>query len=262
MCWITVWEKPNFMHLYVIRHGQRADADTGFTGDRNVALSALGHEQAAALGSWFAKRRLDALYSSCLLRAMETAQHVQQATQLPQQVWPVFCESESSWRWRLGKNPQDVEPTVGWRDGRHWDDQEELIKARQTGDYYLLSELSQRFTGCELTQPFRWPDAWWMALEGQTMEIDFARVVLGAQALLNRHGENDHVAVVCHANSGNMLMHYLLGLNRFPSNRFMMNETCVNWLEVTEAGSAGLRMVNGLYHLPPHLQPEWLKGQA
>ncbi len=246
------------MHLYLIRHGERADECPDYSGGTNSPLSPRGEEQSAALAEWFAQKKLDALYSSCLLRAIQTGQSLQRRTGLPQQIWPIFCETESSWQWRQKTKPEKVVKAVAWRDGESWDDQEELSIASKEGDYYLLSEIEQRFPGCELTQPFRWPDAWWKALEGQTMDADFGRVRLGVEALLQKHDSEDHVALVCHANCASMLLSTLLGLDCFPQTLFAMNHTAVHWIEATELGHGKIMATNCLYHLPPHLGPDWL----
>jgi broad specificity phosphatase PhoE len=245
------------MHLFLIRHGERADETPNYTGGANSALSPKGEEQSEALAEWLAAKGIDALYSSCLLRAIQTGQALQRKTGLPQQVWPVFCETESTWQWKLKSDPDAVTKAVAWRDGESWDDQEELAKAKKIGDYYLLSEIGQRFPHCELTQPFRWPDAWWKAFEGQTMDADLARIRLGVEALLHKHGKDDRVAVVCHANSASAILSVLLGLNCFPATRFSMCHTAVHWVEVNELGRGVIRATNSLYHLPPHLRVEW-----
>ncbi|MFF8289470.1 histidine phosphatase family protein [Streptomyces sp. NPDC016309] len=58
----------------LVRHGETAwHADNRYAGRSDVPLTALGHEQAAALGAWAAKQRLDAVLCSPLSRARLTA---------------------------------------------------------------------------------------------------------------------------------------------------------------------------------------------
>ncbi len=67
------------MHLYLIRHGQSFVNLKEWTGgNQDTGLTELGHEQAAALGSWIHKEvgTIDALYASTMRRAQETAGYV------------------------------------------------------------------------------------------------------------------------------------------------------------------------------------------
>ncbi|MDX6233911.1 MAG: 2,3-bisphosphoglycerate-dependent phosphoglycerate mutase, partial [Nocardioidaceae bacterium] len=61
------------MELLLIRHAlpQRVETDDGSPADPRLA--ALGHQQAAALAAWLADERIDAIYTSPLRRAVETA---------------------------------------------------------------------------------------------------------------------------------------------------------------------------------------------
>ena len=67
--------------LYLIRHGQ-SEGNAGIDGGNSVAsrqdplLSPLGHIQAQRLGERFADLPVDAVLSSGLRRALQTAQHV------------------------------------------------------------------------------------------------------------------------------------------------------------------------------------------
>lgn len=61
--------------IIMIRHGQsRANAQSRFAGHSNFDLTALGKEQAALAAKYlFGREKLDAIYSSDLLRAHNTA---------------------------------------------------------------------------------------------------------------------------------------------------------------------------------------------
>jgi probable phosphoglycerate mutase len=63
--------------ILLIRHGETAwNAERRLQGHLDIALNAEGERQAAALGRALAEERIDALYSSDLRRAMQTAQGV------------------------------------------------------------------------------------------------------------------------------------------------------------------------------------------
>lgn len=63
------------MLLYFIRHGESLfNAQRRIQGQSDVALSSMGLRQAAALAPVFESREIDAIYSSPLRRAMQTAE--------------------------------------------------------------------------------------------------------------------------------------------------------------------------------------------
>lgn len=64
------------MHLYLIRHGQSyINLEEWAEGNVDAGLTALGQQQAAALGAWLPAHlpHVDALYASTMARARETA---------------------------------------------------------------------------------------------------------------------------------------------------------------------------------------------
>lgn len=64
------------MHLYVIRHGQsHVNLKEWDSGNTDEGLTELGKKQAAALAKWLPKQipQVDAIYSSTMRRALETA---------------------------------------------------------------------------------------------------------------------------------------------------------------------------------------------
>jgi broad specificity phosphatase PhoE len=67
---------PNVTRLYLIRHGQSAgNAEGRFGGHGNTPLSELGIAQARATARVIADEKIDVIYSSDLLRALQTAEH-------------------------------------------------------------------------------------------------------------------------------------------------------------------------------------------
>ncbi len=72
------------MILFLIRHGESLfNAEKRIQGQMDVALSPLGRRQAAALATAIAALDIDAIYSSPLARAMQTAEPIAAATHLP-----------------------------------------------------------------------------------------------------------------------------------------------------------------------------------
>jgi probable phosphoglycerate mutase len=81
--------------LLLARHGQTADnADGLILGRRDPPLSALGREQARALGAAAMEAGIAIVWSSPLRRAYDTAEIVASATGAPVSVLPTLAESD------------------------------------------------------------------------------------------------------------------------------------------------------------------------
>jgi broad specificity phosphatase PhoE len=79
--------------LYLIRHGQSAgNAQGRFGGHSPMELSELGHEQAKLTAETLAKEKIDAIYSSDLRRAVQTAMPLSEKLHLPVIQTPAFRE--------------------------------------------------------------------------------------------------------------------------------------------------------------------------
>lgn len=69
------------IRLLLVRHGQTAwSAERRYQGSSDVPLNSTGLRQAATLGKYFAGHKIDAIYSSNLQRALQTAAAISQAT--------------------------------------------------------------------------------------------------------------------------------------------------------------------------------------
>jgi broad specificity phosphatase PhoE len=74
------------MHLYLIRHGEsHINLASWDNGNTDVGLTELGRRQANALADWLPEGipTVDALYASTMRRAMETAEFVAAAYDMP-----------------------------------------------------------------------------------------------------------------------------------------------------------------------------------
>ncbi|MEP6900982.1 MAG: histidine phosphatase family protein [Actinomycetota bacterium] len=70
--------------LYLVRHGQSAgNAEGRFGGHSPTPLSELGLEQAKLTAKSLAKEKIDAIYTSDLLRAVQTAEPLAKLLKLP-----------------------------------------------------------------------------------------------------------------------------------------------------------------------------------
>ena len=79
--------------VLLVRHGQsQGNAERRFGGHSPTPLSELGHRQAAATARALAKERVTAIYSSDLLRAVQTAEPLARATGLEIKQTPALRE--------------------------------------------------------------------------------------------------------------------------------------------------------------------------
>jgi broad specificity phosphatase PhoE len=84
---------PTPTHLYLVRHGQSAgNAEGRFGGHGPTPLSDLGREQAEKTARLLAREGISAIYSSDLLRAVETAKPLAERLGLPIHTSPHFRE--------------------------------------------------------------------------------------------------------------------------------------------------------------------------
>ena len=115
--------------VYLARHGQSDwNAARRWQGHADRPLTGLGRRQAAELAERLADTPLDAVYSSDLRRARETAEAVATKHGLPLHVLPELREVDvGSWSGltRLEAEERFPEAFARWRDGgQGWEDGE------------------------------------------------------------------------------------------------------------------------------------------
>lgn len=77
------------MELILVRHGQTEwNREQIFRGSKDIELDKIGRKQAEALGERLSKRKIDAIYSSSLKRAMSTAEAIARLQGLAVMVGP------------------------------------------------------------------------------------------------------------------------------------------------------------------------------
>ncbi|MGH3022030.1 MAG: histidine phosphatase family protein [Gaiellaceae bacterium] len=115
--------------VYLARHGQSDwNATRRWQGHADRPLTDLGRRQAVELAERLAETPLDAVYSSDLLRARETAEAVATPRGLPVHALPELREVDvGSWSGltRAEAEERFPEAFARWRDGGHgWEDGE------------------------------------------------------------------------------------------------------------------------------------------
>ncbi len=243
------------MHLYVVRHGHKANQEPDYNGGFNTPLSERGKEQARHVAAYFADIDLDAIYTSCQLRALQTAQPVSERCEAPWHVWPSLCEvtgTRLADRWQ--ESSDGIDGLASWPVDEAIATPSKEQLSTMDGHYYTLREIPDRFPGAEVTQPFPFPEAWWVPCEGQTYETGFARVELGAEAIRERHERNESVAVICHNGSANMFVTTLMGYPREPQFPIRFGTAGITRLDLNDDGNWRIGYANRRAHLPEHLQ--------
>ena len=82
-------------HIYFARHGQTIwNVENKICGATDIALTALGHEQAEELGREILRQKLeiDEILYSPLIRAAETARHISELTGIPRRMETALTE--------------------------------------------------------------------------------------------------------------------------------------------------------------------------
>jgi broad specificity phosphatase PhoE len=111
--------------FYIVRHGQsEGNARRLFQGHLDMRLDDTGRAQAAAAGAWLAKEGVDAVFSSPLARAAETARIVAGACSVGEpRLDPLFAEIDTGIFTGLGfEESRERHPEIFARfEGRSWE---------------------------------------------------------------------------------------------------------------------------------------------
>ena len=102
------------MKLYIIRHGQTAwNKEEVFRGTKDIPLNEVGLKEANALGAYLESTPFDALYTSPLSRARQTAQAVADAVGLTPVVEPNLIDLDfGAWQGVSHKEVKEKYPDL------------------------------------------------------------------------------------------------------------------------------------------------------
>lgn len=198
--------------LYLVRHGATTvSAEDRFAGAVEVPLSPEGRKQAARLGERLATERIDAIYTSPLMRAVETA--------------------------RLVAGQRGLEPTLvdELREIRHghWEGLTRAeAQARSPGEYAAWEE-----------DPFTFaPEG------GESGLAVLARALPVIRTIVGRHA-GGHVLVVSHKATLRLVLCSYLGIEpRGYRDRLDQSPACLNVVDFRDPVRARLMLFNDTSH--------------
>ena len=185
--------------LCIVRHGETAwNAEHRVQGQLDIPLNAIGQAQALAASKILSQEKFDAIYSSDLIRARQTAQPV--ANFLSREIL-------------LDKDLRE----------RHYGIFERLtyaeVKIRYPEDY-------ARFEAREPDYAFR---------TGESLRDFFERSVAVISGLANQH-QDQSILVFTHGGVLDMLNRHLTGLPLSAERNFRIPNAGLNRIEVTPSG--------------------------
>jgi len=227
------------MQLYFIRHGQSANNalwdNTGASKGRSEdpELTEVGRRQAALLAEYLSHNGnrfgFTHLYTSLMIRSVETAIAVGQAINLPVHAWEDIHETGGIYQ------DQDEGEPIGLP-GK--------TRAQFTSDYPAL-----------VLPDSLYENGWW----NRPFEVHEAAPIRAQRflaELLARHGNSDDVvAIVSH---GNFYRYFLAASLRLPDPQavwFLMNNTAMSRIDFPPAleGVIVMQYQNRIDHLPAEL---------
>lgn len=165
---------PNATHLYLIRHGQSdGNAEGRFGGHGPTPLSKLGLEQAEKTAKVLAKERIAAIYTSDLLRAVQTAEPLAELLNLP-----------------IHKREAFRERNVGVLQGLTFDESKQQFPR----DYYALIDRNIHH----------------VITEGESYRHLLRRITAELRTILRDH-QRDRIAIFSHTGAICFMTLHLLG---------------------------------------------------
>ena len=201
--------------LYLVRHGQSAgNAEGRFGGHSATPLSELGIRQAEMTAKSLAKERIDAIYSSDLHRAVQTAEPLAKLLDLP-----------------IIKTPAFRERHVGVLEGLTFDESKQSFPK----DYYALVNRNIQH----------------VITKGESYRHLLRRATGELREILRTH-QNEKVVIYSHTGAICFLTLYLVGaINRHTKQTpWLVTSNCgINRFEIRSRTNIRVLAVNDTRHL-------------
>ncbi len=201
--------------LYLVRHGQSAgNAEGRFGGHSATPLSELGLQQARLAAQALAKEKIDAIYTSDLLRAVQTAEPLAELLDLP-----------------IIKTPAFRERHVGVLEGLTFDESKEAFPQ----DYYALVNRNIHHT----------------ITKGESYRHLLSRATGELREILRAH-HGEKVVVFSHTGAICFLTLHLIGaINRYTKQTpWLVTSNCgINRFEIRGRNNIRVLAINDTRHL-------------
>jgi len=201
--------------LFLVRHGQsNGNAEGRFGGHSPTPLSALGKEQAEMTARALAKEKIHAIYSSDLLRAVQTAEPLAVITDLPVITTAAFRERK-----------------VGVLEGLTFDES----KAAHPKDYYALVNRN----------------IYHVITQGESYRQLLRRATRELHEVLHVH-QGENIVIFSHTGAICFLTLYLLGaINRNTrTTPWLVTSNCgINRFEIRSRNNIRVHAFNDTRHL-------------
>ena len=201
--------------LYLVRHGQSAgNAEGRFGGHSPTPLSELGVQQAELTAQSLAKENINAIYTSDLFRAVQTAEPLAKLLDLP-----------------VIKTSAFRERNVGVLEGKTFDESKEEFPK----DYYALVNRSVHH----------------VITEGESYRHLLRRATSALREILNIH-RGEKVAVFSHTGAICFMTLYLLGAihRKTQTTPWLVTSNCgVNRFEIRGRNNVRVLALNDTRHL-------------
>ena len=199
--------------IYVIRHGQTAwNKEEIFRGRSDVPLDETGLKQAEFAGEYLKEIRIDAIYSSPLSRAWQTAEKIGQLHDLKVNLLGGIVDmSFGNWEGRSLKEIQEIDQETY----RMWREEPHLVKLPG----------------------------------GETLEEVKVRSMAALEEVIQRHSRKT-VVLVSHRVICKVLICAILGLDNSHFWQITQDTTAINLIRYKE-GKYILSLLNETCHLKP-----------
>ncbi len=201
--------------LYLVRHGQSAgNAEGRFGGHSPTPLSELGCEQAEITAQTLVKERITAIYSSDLLRAVQTAKPLAEILDLPTITTSAFRERK-----------------VGVLEGLTFDES----KAQFPKDYYALINRN----------------IYHIITEGESYRQLLNRATKALHEVLRTH-QGENVVIFSHTGAICFLTLYLIGAisRKTRTTPWLVTSNCgINRFEIRSRRNIRVLALNDTRHL-------------
>jgi alpha-ribazole phosphatase len=198
---------PPPTRLFLIRHGEVEGAGTHLHGHVDVALTARGQRQVAAVAQRLAGEPLAAVYCSDLQRARRGAEQLAAGRGVPVIADPAFRELD------MGR----------------WDGREMAALWREEGAALRTW----------------WDDLEGFALPGGESLGTMRQRVLPAFGRMAQQHSGETVALVAHGGTNRVILFEALGMDLARFHALAQDYACVNLLEYFPDGNVVVKLVNG-----------------